>query len=109
MGKTSTLGEKMESDDHEKFRYEGFKLFKKWVFSFKARRKLEPTNLKDEGFKTWVLILLRPGGLKYWKWRNDGGTYLVKTYLEIIGECRKGEDYSHRDQMKTLLKIQLNA
>ena len=35
--------------------------------------------------------------------------YLVKTYLEIIYECQKGEDYSRRDQMKFLLKIQLNS
>ena len=35
--------------------------------------------------------------------------YLVKTYLEIVDECRKSEDYSRRDQMKVLLKIQLNA
>ena len=30
-------------------------------------------------------------------------------YLVIIDECRKGEDYSHIDQMKVLLKIQLNT
>ena len=35
--------------------------------------------------------------------------YLVKMYLEIVDECRKGEDYSCRDQMKVLLKIQLNT
>ena len=35
--------------------------------------------------------------------------HLVKSYLEIVDVCQTGEDYFCRDEMKVLLKIQLNA
>ena len=72
------------------FRSMDFELFPKWVLSFKAIQKLEPTDLKSR--------VLNLGFYYYYArvdWNNgDSITYLVKTYLEIVDECQKGEDYS---------------
>ena len=41
----------MESDDDENEDFRGFIINPKWVLSFITRRKVEPTDLRNEGFK----------------------------------------------------------
>ena len=41
----------MESDDDENEDFRGFIINPKWVLSFISCRKLEPTNIRNEGFQ----------------------------------------------------------
>ena len=63
-----------------KFRSRGFQLFLKWVLNTIARRKLEPMDLRNEGFKVRgfiVFILIEKGITENKRWEKF---YLTKKW-----------------------------